>query len=190
VTDPGAGGAPTGHPPPPDDEPSPVPAAAPSFSERYAGTPWGRPIAAPQAAEATAAAAGGFSCLRVLVILVGIFWLLPALIGIVTALGVGSAGEVYGVALSGALRTVLLIGVLINLLWVAFGLKLILAPGRTSLGCSALLGLGYALIFAAALGVVIESPAVEPALTVVLAILLALYLLVMMVSLLGRTSWD
>ena len=175
-------------PAPTPERPAP-PSPPHSYAERYAGTEWGRPSAPPQP-EKVAEPPKGFSCLRVLVLLVGVFWLLPAVATIVSDIAIGSAGEVEGVILDDTLRTVLLIGVVSNLFWAAFGLKLILAPGRGSLGCSALLGLVYAVIFAAALGLVIQSGQGTLLLEVILAIPLVLFVLVMMISLLGRDAWE
>ena len=167
-----------------------APPADASYSDRYAGTRWGRPLVPPPALQPAAALPRGFSWLRILVSVVGIFWLLPAVVGIIVAVEIGLAGQFYGVPLDQTLRTALTIGAVINLLWVAFGLKLIIAPGSTSLGCSALLAMANALLFALALGLAIQSQRFTPFAETLLAVPLAVYLAVMLISLLGRTSWE
>ncbi|HXX61510.1 MAG TPA: hypothetical protein VEI48_09500 [Candidatus Sulfotelmatobacter sp.] len=170
---------------PPDPERPPQ-----SYSERYAGTQWGRPLEPPPQPEQVAEPRRGVGCLRLLVGLVGLFWFLPSVVGIVSYIAAGSAGEVEGIALDDTLRTLILIGVISNIFWAAFGLKLIIAPGRRTLGCSALLGLFYAVIFGALLGLVLQSGQGTVLLEVILAIPVVVFVLVMLISLLGRDAWD
>ena len=170
---------------PPDPERPPQ-----SYSERYAGTEWGRPIEPPGPEKVAEPPPRGFGCLRVLVMLVGVFWLLPAVASVLSDIAIGSSGEIEGIILDDTLRTLLLIGVISNLFWAAFGLKLIIAPGRRTLGCSALLGLVNAVLFGAALGLLIQSGQGTLLLDAILAIPLVLFVLVMMISLLGRDAWD
>lgn len=176
------------------------PAAGPtSFSEKYAGTIYGRPVEAlaPAAPPATAASTGP-SLLRILVVVVGLIWILPQVVGLVTlayidlvGLNIGDTrldADTLHAALSG--DSLWPLSLLVTFLWIALGLKLIFAPGRTSLGCST--GLGFLGLLGCGLGLLAARQLAPPgdSLIWLFGAGLGLYLFITGVSYIARSSWD
>jgi len=119
-----------------------IPSAEPrSYSEKYAGTIYGRPLNAPSAPALTAdrGSLSRFGCLGITLILAGLWWLIPGLIGLVADLVIAGGASVGGVSVPAdpaALGPRLVVSVVFQLVWIIIGIKILLAPGRFSLGCT------------------------------------------------------
>jgi hypothetical protein len=119
-----------------------------SYTQKYAGTAYGRPLAPPTPVPAARPERRPMlRPLRIGVTVVGLFYLLPAVFVMVGALMILSGrsgivgGQVLPEDLVAPLRPGALFAFVQQLIWALIGLKLVLAPGRLSLGCAGLGGL-------------------------------------------------
>jgi hypothetical protein len=135
-----------------DDRPrqAPPPREPQSYSEKYAGTIYGSspgaPAAPPPAPEAAPASRFGF--LGITLILAGLWWLIPGIIGLASDLVLAGGGGIGGVRVSGAAIGVSIVAQIVSIL---IGVKILLAPGRFSLGCTGISALLVAVGLLAAL---------------------------------------
>ena len=133
-----------------DDRPSGQPTKPPeelSYSERYAGTQYGRPVVEPAAAPPTPErrARRRFGCFGFAIILIGLYWLVPGVLGFISTLNLWYSGKLFDQPLPASvervLGTVLVISLVVSIIWILIGLKIMIRPGRFSLGCTGVLAL-------------------------------------------------
>lgn len=122
-------------------QPSPPPEIQ-SYSERYAGTPYGRPLVAPAAPTEAAKprVRRRLGCLGLVLIGLGLYWLVPGVLAFISTLNLWYSGKLFDqpvpVDMERAMGTALVISMLISLAWIAIGLKILVRPGRFSVGCT------------------------------------------------------
>lgn len=118
-----------------------------SYSERYAGTPYGRstveptvPTPAPERRARRRVGCFGFA-----LILIGLYWLIPGVLGFISTLNLWYSGKLFDQplppAVERAIGTVLVISLVVSIVWILIGLKILIRPGRFSLGCTGVLAL-------------------------------------------------
>ncbi len=116
-----------------------------SYSERYAGTAYGQPIAPPIVVKAKPQRQGRsrFGCFGIALILVGLYWLIPGVLGFISTLNLWTSGKLFDQALPAgaerALGTALVISLIVSVVYILIGLKILIRPGRYSLGCTGVL---------------------------------------------------
>lgn len=129
----------------PREQPTEPPREERSYSERYAGTPYGRPEVEPTVLPPKPVREGRsrFGCFGLVLILVGLYWLVPGILGFISTLNLWTSGKLFDQQLPAeverALGTALAISLVISLGWILIGLKILIRPGRYSLGCTGVL---------------------------------------------------
>ena len=117
------------------------------FSEQYAGTPFANEprVATPEIADPAmpivddATESGRrLGCLGAITIVLGLNWLVQGVLGFVQAALTWRTGSVLGQEVApdvlAKFQVAIVIGALVSLVWILIGVKIILAPGRWSLG--------------------------------------------------------
>ena len=131
-----------------ETEPPRLPTTPPremSYSERFAGTPYGRPSVEPVILPASPEprARSRFGCFGFVLIVIGLYWLIPGVLGFVSTLNLWYSGKLFDQPLppsmERAIGTVLVISMVISIAWILIGLKILVRPGRYSVGCTGVL---------------------------------------------------
>jgi len=113
-----------------------------SYTEKYAGTPYGRPLVEPAAPTPVPEprARHRFGCFGIVLILLGLYWLVPGVLTFISTLNLWYSGKLFDqpvpASMERAMGTALVLSMLISLAWIAIGLKILARPGRFSVGCT------------------------------------------------------
>ncbi|MFI5225875.1 MAG: hypothetical protein ACHQ3P_04290 [Candidatus Limnocylindrales bacterium] len=120
-----------------------------SYSEKYAGTIYGSPVGAPAPPPPSSEPqpSSRFGLLGITLILAGLWWLIPGIVGLITDLALAGGG-IGGIQVAGAALGISIVAQIVSIL---IGVKILLAPGRFSLGCTGISALLAAVGLLAAL---------------------------------------
>lgn len=116
-----------------------------SYSEKFAGTPYGRPAVEPVILPASPEprARSRFGCFGIVLIVIGLYWLIPGVLGFVSTLNLWYSGKLFDQplppSLERAIGTVLVISMVVSIVYILIGLKILVRPGRYSVGCTGVL---------------------------------------------------
>ena len=119
-----------------------------SYREQYADTQFNVPAAAeaggtpPPAGPRTAAENDPpwrrIGCLRVITVILGLNWLVPGVIGLVAdgilVRGGTPFGEAFPSDVTSRMQAIVTVAGIVHLIWILIGVKILVAPGRWSLG--------------------------------------------------------
>jgi hypothetical protein len=123
-----------------------------SYREQYADTQFNVPVPAegsgtpPPAGPLTAAENDPpwrrIGCLRVITVILGLNWLVPGVIGLVAdgiiVRGGTPFGEAFPTDVTNRLQAIVTVVGIVHLVWILIGVKILVAPGRWSLGITGL----------------------------------------------------
>jgi len=109
-------------------------------------------------------------------ILAALSWLIPGVLGVIALVMVIQTGGVFGQptpALTGASAGPAIgVQVIVDIAWILIGLKVLLAPGRWSLGCTGLIVILGAIL---ALVLVFRIPNLSPEATAIASVIAVVY---------------
>ncbi len=135
-----------------------------SYSEKYAGTQYGRPVVEPVvlATPSEPRTRGRFGCFGIVIVLIGLYWLIPGVIGFFSTLNLWYSGKLFDQplppSLERALGTAVAIAMVISVVEILIGLKILIRPGRYSLGCTGVLAFLSAFALAIAVSNIQDPP--------------------------------
>ncbi len=143
-----------------------------SYSEKYRGSQWSQPTAAPPPPEP--ARRRRPRLLGIFLLGSALLWLVPGLLGLGADIALGLNHSLLGYSLppelGSSLGPIIAGSALVQIIWILVGLRLLVAPGGRTLGCSGLLWLVAATSLLLA---VVNDPNQPPTTLVFLAALVA-----------------